>query len=62
MKTSAHEFRYHSHHEHTTDWPLVLTPELRQRLIQEKAERVQALIKIRDHSTRKCHETYCQCS
>ena len=62
MKTPAHEFRYYGHHEHITDWPLELTPDMKQRLIQEKAERVLTLIKLRDHPTRNCHETDCQSS
>jgi hypothetical protein len=62
MKTPAHEFRYHGRHEHITDWPVELTPEMRQRLIWEKTERVQAFIKIRDYPTQNCHETDCQCS
>jgi hypothetical protein len=62
MKTPAHEFRYHGRHEHITDWPVELTPDLKQRLIQEKTERVQAFIKLRDHPTGDCYETHCQCS
>lgn len=62
MKTPAHEFQYHSHQDHITEWPLVLTPDLKQRLIQQKAERVQAFIKLRDISTHNCHEANCQCS
>jgi hypothetical protein len=62
MKTLAHKFQYHGRAEHITDWPVELTPEMKQRLIQEKAERVQAFIKIRDYPTRNCHETDCQCS
>jgi hypothetical protein len=62
MKTPAHEFGYHGRHKHTTDWPLVLTPDMKQRLIQEKAERVRVFVKLRDHPTHNCHETDCECS
>jgi hypothetical protein len=60
MKTPAHEFQYHSHHEHITDWPLELTPDMTQRLIQEKTERVRALIKLRDQSKHTYHATHCE--
>ena len=45
------------------DWPLVLTPELRARLIQAKIDRVQAMLDSRDrqkkHNT--CYEPNCAC-
>jgi hypothetical protein len=62
MKTPAHEFRYHAHQDHITEWPLVLTPDLKQRLIQEKAERVRTFIKLRDRPTHTCHATHCECN
>ncbi len=46
------------------DWPTFLTPELRAKLIQAKAARVQAMIESRDRQqkhTPTCYEPNCAC-
>jgi hypothetical protein len=54
---------YRNHQpDQTWEWPLVLTPELRQQLIQEKFRRVREFVKLRDQPMHTCHETHCECN
>lgn len=46
------------------DWPLFLTPELRERLIQAKIARIQNAFENRDRQSKHketCNETNCEC-
>jgi hypothetical protein len=58
--------KFHEHDRHqpiqTQDWPLVLTPELRQQLIQEKIRRVREFVRHRDQPVHTCNETSCECN
>lgn len=62
MKITGHDTKYHVHSTETPEWPMVLTPELRQQLLQEKINRVLAVVKRRDRSTHVCYETDCKCN
>lgn len=54
----------HTKHDRE-EWPMFLTPDLRQKLIEAKAARVLAMIKHRDQLHTdikdKCHGPHCEC-
>jgi hypothetical protein len=62
MKFTAHDQQHHGSPISNQDWPLVLTPELRQQLIQEKVRRVREFVRLRDQPTHTCRETSCECN
>lgn len=51
--------------EHDDDWPMFLTPELKNQLIQAKTARVLATLNGRDRSTiihsTTCNAIHCEC-
>ena len=54
----------HNKHVGHDDWPLILTPELRAKLIQAKIARVQATLENRDRRVahkENCNEADCAC-
>ena len=54
----------HNKHVGHEDWPTVLTPDLRAKLIQAKIARVQAMLDSRDRQqehTSTCYEPNCAC-
>jgi hypothetical protein len=60
MKFTGHDHPHHSIPISNQDWPLVLTPEMRQQLIQEKLRRVREFVKLRDQPKHTYHATHCE--
>jgi len=53
------------HDKQKDEWPLFLTPDLRQKLIEAKLARVSAWLKIQDQVKDEinhiCHGPHCEC-